>query len=561
MSIDTSTPHQQTSIISTTCTWTEYEQSEPSSPTTHGLWNGKGWLGAADSWAPSPGPAPAVDIIVDTPVASSSSFPHFQMGVGGPAAVFDPPQSYWALANPTAGGTFRVPSSVRVGSEARPRLANWTSLAMGEVFAVHGGLWGSWVWSMQAVNRTDGTIHFQQGGWQEARGAPYGGAYYLSGVLEELDDAMEWWLDADQRLLCFQPNLTLPFPTAFVAAQLPCILSMEGTRWAPVSGVTISGLTFAHTSSTYLRRYSKPSGGDWSVHAGGTVYMTGTQHIRLTGNTFTQLGSNAVVLQGYNVGVSIDASEFSWLADSGVVLLGESDGVDGVSNVNQPTNTSITRCLFRATGMYIKQSSPVVQFLSRSSRVVHNLMFNVPRAGVNINDGFHGDKLIAGNAIFNAVRETSDYGPINSWNRLPYLTGDPASMAPLTNRVTGNLLMNGYASTWPIDHDNGSAFWDDSSNVLDVCSVPHMWCVSPTAGQGRSHCASVTAEPNVGQTRVHRPRGRRCSSAPSYTLRLALRLCQCVGVGPHSVCMLSLFGVASRDTAYACNTTCWCMEE
>ena len=32
-----------------------------------------------------------------------------------------------------------------------------------------------------------------------------------------------------------------------------------------------------------------------------------------------------------------------------------------------------------------------------------------------------------------------------------------------------------------------------------------------------------------------------------------VRLCQCVGVGPHSVCMLSLFGVASHDTAYACN--------
>ena len=54
--------------------------------------------------------------------------------------------------------------------------------------------------------------------------------------------------------------------------------------------------------------------------------------------------------------------------------------------------------------------------------------------------------------------------------------------------------------------------------MLNVCSVPHVWCVSPTAGQGRSHCdcGSVTAEPNVGQTRGHRVTDREAGGAQQH---------------------------------------------
>ena len=39
------------------------------------------------------------------------------------------------------------------------------------------------------------------------------------------------------------------------------------------------------------------------------------------------------------------------------------------------------------------------------------------------------------------------------------------SARPLTNFVTGNLLLNNYNSLWPIDHDDGSSFYEDSYNV------------------------------------------------------------------------------------------------
>lgn len=110
--------------------------------------------------------------------------------------------------------------------------------------------------------------------------------------------------------------------------------------------------------------------------------MEGTQYVTIQGNRFVELGSNAIVINKYNLGASVDANEFVWLGDSGVVVLGETDGIDGISNIQQPNMTSVTRNLFHETGIYIKQSSPIVQFLSRSSRFINNAIFNIPRAGM-----------------------------------------------------------------------------------------------------------------------------------------------------------------------------------
>ena len=96
-------------------------------------------------------------------------------------------------------------------------------------------------------------------------------------------------------------------------------------------------------------------------------------------------------------------------------------------------------------------------------------MFNGPRAGVNFLDGFGGGNNIKGNLLFNWVRETGDHGPFNSWDRMPYLTtvqtGEP-SVIPATTNITRNFIINSYDSTWPLDHDDGSSFYEDTYNFL-----------------------------------------------------------------------------------------------
>ena len=60
---------------------------------------------------------------------------------------------------------------------------------------------------------------------------------------------------------------------------------------------------------------------------------------------------------------------------------------------------------------------------------------------------FTGD-LIESNLIFNMVRETDDHGPINTWDRAPYITlrGSPPgapSLTPAWKVIQRNFIVNG----------------------------------------------------------------------------------------------------------------------
>ena len=73
----------------------------------------------------------------------------------------------------------------------------------------------------------------------------------------------------------------------------------------------------------------------------------------------------------------------------------------------------------------------VFQAKSCETTFERNILFNGPRAGINLNDGFGGGSKISQNLIFNFCRESGDHGPINSWNRQPYvhLSNNPQSVA------------------------------------------------------------------------------------------------------------------------------------
>lgn len=165
-----------------------------------------------------------------------------------------------------------------------------------------------------------------------------------------------------------------------------------------------------------------PSGGDWSVHRGGTIFLENTRDVTIANNLFTQLGSQGVSITNYNDGTTIASNEFVWLGDSAIINVGTTNGIDGFSVRSQPTNILIKSNLIHEIGIYVKQSVAVLIAVSRSISVIGNLIFNIPRAGININDGFYGNHTISWNVIFNTVRETKDHGTINSWDRQPYLT-------------------------------------------------------------------------------------------------------------------------------------------
>ena len=438
-------------------------------PSTQGLYaNDPGFFDGAQSWM-SPIQTPSLKIYVQEPSRNGTIFTNYQDGLGGGAFVFNPPRNYWSVTTPRGVMNYAVPRGLTMKNGALPHLSNWSKPSTGLVHAFHGGYWGSWVFEIASSNGTDNTIVLGRGGFQEAHGWNSGGAFYVANIFEELDSPNEWFLDKNTRTLYFMPNGTMP--TVFVASQIPCLVSLSGSSIEnPARNILIQGLTLTQTSNTYMRDYMVPSGGDWSVHRGGTVYLTNTRNVTITHDLFTQLGSNGLALIDYNDDTTISLNEFVWLGDSGIILVGSTNEIDGFSVASQPANTLIQSNLFHETGIYIKQSSPVLITLSRSVSVVGNLMFNMPRAAININDGFYGNHTISYNVIFNTVRETSDHGPINSWDRQPYLSdamqpGIP-SLRQHGSYIHHNVLFNNYRSVWPIDHDDGSCFYEDSYNFL-----------------------------------------------------------------------------------------------
>ena len=438
-------------------------------PSTQGLYaTNPGFSFNAHSWFP-PVHTPSVDILVQSPIRNGTKFPNYQVGVGGGASVFNPPRSFWNTDSPPGGDNYAVPRGFTLNNGALPHMKNWSNPKMGFVHTFHGAYWGGWIFQIASSNSTENTIMFERGGFQEARGWKSGGPFYVSNIFEELDSPNEWFLDKDARTLYFMPNGTMP--NTFVASQIPCLISVSGSGIEnSVYNVLIQGLTLTETSHTYMGEYVVPSGGDWSVHLGGTIYLTNTRNITITHNLFTQLGSNGIAVTNYNDATLITSNEFGWLADSGIVLVGSTNGIDGFSVTSQPSNTLIQSNLFHEIGIYIKQSSCVLIAVSRSVSIIGNLMFNMPRAAINVNDGFYGNHTLSWNVIFNTVRETGDHGPINSWDRQPFLTDAVQTGVPSLwqhkSYIHHNTLIGNYRSVWPIDHDDGSCFYEDSYNFL-----------------------------------------------------------------------------------------------
>ena len=84
-------------------------------------------------------------------------------------------------------------------------------------------------------------------------------------------------------------------------------------------------------------------------------------------------------------------------------------GPDG-TNGNQPRGVIVEQNLIHEVGVWEKQSAAYFQAKSCNNRIVGNIIYNGPRAGINFNDGFGGNSTIARNLIFNVVRESSDHG-------------------------------------------------------------------------------------------------------------------------------------------------------
>ena len=438
-------------------------------PETTGLHtNPTGYVSSAVKWLPPTPKPPATEIHIAEPQLNNTHFPEFQIGIGGPVAVFDPPESYWGTAHPTGGGgrTYEITTGLVYSPDEEFARRIWKRPETGVVHAFHCGHWGNWQFAVDGRDNSTQEITWSWGGFQEARGCARGAEWYVENIFEELDSPDEWYFDDLSKTLYFYPNDSAP--DSGIGTVLDRLIGIQGTVDKPVRNVVLSKLTFAHTATTFLKRYEVPSGGDWAVHRDGAVFVEGVDGFLLQDCLFDAPGGNGLFLDNFVRNAVIEGNEFVYTGDSAILSIGSADLIDGTDG-NQPRGTKIIGNLMHEVGIFGKQVSAYCQSVTSETQVVGNVMFNGPRAGINFNDGFGGGHLVERNLIFNMVRETGDHGTFNSWDRQPYLTevrnGTPSLIQAQSN-MTRNFFINGYHSTWPIDHDDGSCYYYDTYNYL-----------------------------------------------------------------------------------------------
>ena len=221
---------------------------------------------------------------------------------------------------------------------------------------------------------------------------------------------------------------------------------MEGTQEQPVRNIQLKGVGFRDAAKTYMtEQWAAPSGGDWSLHRGGAVHLEGTENVTISDCPFQRLDGNAIMLGGYNRYARVTRCDFNWLGEGAMATWGDTEGYDATGGA-QPRFSLIENNVMANLGLYEKQSSAWGQNKACQNTIRNNVMYNLPRAAINFNDGLGGGNLVEGNVIFNTCRESGDHGPINSWDRMPFLTETTgsASFTPLPTHAQHNIILSNY---------------------------------------------------------------------------------------------------------------------
>eukprot|EP01116_Phalansterium_solitarium_P024441 TRINITY_DN8967_c0_g1_i1.p1 TRINITY_DN8967_c0_g1~~TRINITY_DN8967_c0_g1_i1.p1 ORF type:complete len:796 (-),score=236.81 TRINITY_DN8967_c0_g1_i1:141-2528(-) len=413
------------------------------------------------------GPLGGLPIQVSTPSRDYGSWGSFQSWAGGQINRYEN-----GFTSPNAG----VISESFIYDNHSFSHNVWKQPELAVVHMFHTYAWGNWQYEVESIDYPSNTVYLGRGAFQEGRGAPIqSNMFYVDNVFEELDAPTEWYLDAANSVLYYMPGDGIDLSTAvLVAPQLETLVRIAGLPGNPVTDITFTGFTFTHSTTTYLNRYEVPSGGDWAIARTAAVFVQDAADITITQCFFDQPGGNGVMFSNWVKNSTVSDSEFVFMGDSAVCLLGSTREYNGMQDTN-PSGNSIVGNHIHEIGIYGKQTAGYFQSLSGGSNyIANNVIYNGPRAGILFNDGFHGGDIVEGNLVFNMVRETGDHGMFNSWDRLPYVwfNGTDAVVQTLYFQIRNNFMINlNYATgqisaSWTLDHDDGSSMYNDTNNVL-----------------------------------------------------------------------------------------------
>jgi len=355
--------------------------------------------------------------------------------------------------------------------------------------------WGSLHYRITGVN-DEGEVQLE-GGDQINRDAVLHDEFrYVENVFEELDAPNEWYLDTKQGVLYYMPpegmNLAKVKVEAVVLKQL---FEFRGSMENPVKNITLRGLNITHTTHTFLDKYEPLLRGDWSIVRAGAVFIEGAEDCAVEDCFFDAVGGNGVFISKYNRRVKVAGCKFTEAGDSAICLVGDVNAVHSPSTwdnhiknpartpgpkaSNYPANCFIHNNLIHDIGIIGKQTAGVFISMAEEITVSHNTIYDIPRAGICINDGCWGGHIIEYNDVFSTVRETGDHGPFNSWGRDRHWGIEDndlrKSLSKLDSHKTTIIRNNRFrhhgSHSWGIDLDDGSSNYHIYNNLCLGMSI------------------------------------------------------------------------------------------
>ena len=389
----------------------------------------------------------------------------------------------------------------------------WANPETGIIHAFQSHNWGNMQYRIKSIDRKEHKIQLGQGGFQIQRDYGIGGtgkhssAYFIENIFEELDTAGEWFFDDKTNILYYYPFNYEDLVTASLEIPiLKDLIQIKGNKDAAVKNIQIKGFTFSQSTYTFMNRYEPLARGDWAIHRGGAIYLEGTENCIISDCNFEYLGGNAVFLSSYNRYSKVLRSRFVHIGESAICFVGapsavrnyltwddvDLDGKDwikmsknmdlkpGPKTQDYPKNCVAENNIIHDIGDIGKQTAGIFISMSHKITAAHNTIYNCPRAGICINDGTWGGHVIEHNDIWEAVRETGEHGPFNSWGRERQWKTRKGKIGNFDTKLTrldaidnviirhnriANYRKSISAGNWTIDLDDGSSYFEIYNNL------------------------------------------------------------------------------------------------
>lgn len=379
---------------------------------------------------------------------------------------------------------------------APERVARWQNPAGGFIHAMHSREWGGYQYMIESKDAKGELI--LGGGFQNNRQMGMHPEYRMvENIFEELDSEGEWYFDTKSKTLYFYPPKGLNLQTAiFEAPQSESIFVLKGEKGKPVKNIEIEGLELTQTLRTFMKTDEPLLRSDWKIYRGGAILFENAEDCSVTDCFIHNIGGNALFFSNYNRNHTVQKNHITRIGASAVCFVGSPQAVRsplfeygesqpwdkldltaGPQTDDYPMSCRVDNNLIHSIGETEKQGAGIQISMSRRITISQNSIYNLPRAGININEGTWGGHLIEGNDVFNTVLETGDHGSFNSWGRDRFWHPDRSAMDKLTEEHPEVILLDAIETNtirnnrwrcdhgWDIDLDDGSSNYHIYNNL------------------------------------------------------------------------------------------------